>query len=62
MSVMMPSVMMRRMKYCDPSGYWRAISATWLMQGAKLVGPYSWMRPMHDLYAERTPEGKAEMR
>ena len=41
MSVMMPSVMMSKIKYCDPSLKLDAIPATWLIVGAKFVGPYN---------------------
>lgn len=39
MSVMIPSVMMRRMKYWEPSMKFLAMLATWFTVGAKLVGP-----------------------
>ncbi len=42
MSVMIPSVMMSKMKYCDPSRKFLAMSATCWIAGAKLVGPYNW--------------------
>jgi hypothetical protein len=58
MSVMMPSVMMRRMQYWEPSRKFLAMLATWLTVGAKLVGPYSWMRWMLARYAFKTPERK----
>ena len=38
---MIPSVMMSKMKYCDPSVNCLAMAATWLIVGAKFVGPYN---------------------
>ena len=41
MSVIIPSVIISKMKYWEPSLNCLAIEATWLTVGAKFVGPYN---------------------
>ena len=57
-SVMIPSVIISKMKYWDPSVNCLAMLATWLIVGAKLVGPYNWTRLIQPLYDAKMPERK----
>jgi hypothetical protein len=56
MSLMIPSVIINRMKYWDPSWCASAIVATWFMTGLTLHNPLSWICLMQVLYASTTPK------